>query len=288
MSSGKPEEKKQRKCIQCENEQCKEYFKLQCEHFVCPNCVMKLLQLNCFRGIASKESIFIVCNCSTEKNSISLEQLEDLFTKEYGNVELKEKKEQFRLLYENFNLKLKNDYSIKKTLINDLIKELAEMAKLHKKKYEKFQKNAKKIFNLIKYVMSRNIKCDIESVSFESRIKDEFSNILNQVIGLKNRKKDLNIIVNLNNQYEENKEMKIKIYKDAYDIFSAMFPKSRSKKTLLEFKGEYSKVSLINGLIENVKKNMTIIDSKYLNARDGKFSTKIHEVINTTIPTDVD
>ena len=67
------------------------------------------------------------------------------------------------------------------------------MAKLHKKKYEKFQKNAKKIFNLIKYVMSRNIKCDIESVSFESRIKDEFSNILNQVIGLKNRKKDLNM-----------------------------------------------------------------------------------------------
>ena len=215
MSSGKAEEKKQKKCIQCENEQCKEYFKLQCEHYVCPNCVMKLLQLNCFRGIASKESIFIVCNCSTEKNSISLEQLDDLFTKEYGNVELKEKKEQYRLLYENFNLKLKNDYSIKKTVINNLIKELAEMAKLHKKKYEKFQKNAKKIFNLIKYVMSRNIKCDIESVSFESRIKDEFSNILNQVIGLKNRKKDLNIIVNLNNQYEENKEMKIKIYKDA-------------------------------------------------------------------------
>ena len=265
MSSGKPEEKKQRKCIQCENEQCKDYFKLQCEHFVCPNCVMKLLQLNCFRGIASKESIFIVCNCSTEKNSISLEQLDDLFTKEYGNVELKEKKEQFRLLYENFNLKLKNDYSIKKTLINDLIKELAEMAKLHKKKYEKFQKNAKRIFNLIKYVMSRNIKCDIESVSFESRIKDEFSNILNQVIGLKNRKKDLNIIVNLNNQYEENKEMKIKIYKDAYDIFSAMFPKSRSKKNLLEFKGEDSKMSLINGLIENVKKNMTIIDRKVAN-----------------------
>ena len=262
MSSGKAEEKKQKKCIQCENEQCKEYFKLQCEHYVCPNCVMKLLQLNCFRGIASKESIFIVCNCSTEKNSISLEQLDDLFTKEYGNVELKEKKEQYRLLYENFNLKLKNDYSIKKTVINDLIKELAEMAKLHKKKYEKFQKNAKKIFNLIKYVMSRNIKCDIESVSFESRIKDEFSNILNQVIGLKNRKKDLNIIVNLNNQYEENKEMKIKLYKDAYDIFSTMFPKSKSKKNLFEIKGEDSKLSLINGLIENAKKDMKIIDSK--------------------------
>lgn len=261
MSSGNSEEKGQRKCIQCENEECKEYFKLKCEHFVCPNCVMKLIQLNCFRGIASKECIFIVCNCSTEKNSISLDQLDELFSKEYGNVELKEKKEQFKLLYENFNLKLKNDYSIKKTVINDLIKELGEMAKVHKKKYEKFQKNAKKLFNLIKFLMSNNIKCDIENVSFESRIKDEFSNILNQVVGLKKRKKDLNIVVNLNNEYEENKDMKVKLYKDAYDIFSAMFPISKSKKNLFEIKGEDSKMNLISGMIQSIKKELKVIDS---------------------------
>lgn len=55
--------------------------------------------------------------------------------------------------------------------------------------------------------------------------------------------------------------------------------------------GDIRTLTLNSGLGSNESspiKNMTILDGNYLNARDGKFSTKIHEVINTTIPTDVD
>lgn len=265
------------KCIQCNTSAYKNYFKLNCNHFVCPNCIMKLLQLNKFRGV-SKQKIFIICNCSTEKNSISLEKLDDLFYKEFGEVNLKNDSAKFDLLKTNFFQKLKNDYSVKKVLINDTIKELGEIAKIHKEKYEAFQSNSKQLFNLIKYIMVYNEKCDIENVLFSTKMKNEFQNLLNLAISIKNKKNDLNAVVKLNLNYDEFHEMKVKMYNDCYDIFKYSFPNSKSTTNLIDDIKDEGQIYIFDKILSDYKKSVTTIHNnvnslQILNSKKHKINT---------------
>lgn len=273
------------KCIQCNTSAYKNYFKLNCNHFVCPNCIMKLLQLNKFRGIVNKQKIYIICNCSTEKNSIPLEKLDDLFYKEFGEVNLKDDDSaKYDLLKTTFFQKLKNDYSVKKVIINDTIKELGEIAKIHKEKYETFQSNSKKLFNLIKYIMMYNEKCDIENVLFSTKMKNEFQNLLNLSISIKNKKNDLNAVVNLNQNYDDFHEMKVKLYTDCYDIFKNSFINSKSTTHLINDNKDEEQIYIFDKIFNDYKKSLTTIQNnvnslEVLNSKNHKL-TPNYLVIN--------
>ena len=222
-------------CIQCQSTTYTTYIPLECSHKVCPKCLMFLLQLNSFKGLISHDQIYIICNCSSKKNSVSFEALEILFADTYGvELDLEDQKEKFKLLKDYFLEKLKQDYSIKKQILSDSIKDLTELQKEHKEKYDKFQKKVYRLLNLMKYVMCFNKKCDIEKVEFVSKEKQTYNQLKTILNGIKKKKNDLKVNVEVKGDFDKNHEMKIKYANDCYEIYTGLLKSnSRSKAQLL-------------------------------------------------------
>lgn len=223
------------KCIQCQSTSYTTYIPLECSHKVCPKCLMFLLQLNSFKGLITHDQIYIVCNCSPKKNSVSFEALEILFADAYGvELDLKDQKEKFKLLKDYFLEKLRQDYSIKKQILSESIKQLTEIQKEHKEKYDKFQKKVYRLLNLMKYVMCFNKKCDIEKVDFISKEKQQYNQLTTILNGIKKKKNELKVNVEVKGDFDKNYEMKIKYANDCYEIYTGLLKNnSRSKAQLL-------------------------------------------------------
>ena len=82
------------------------------------------------------QSVFIVCNCSPYKTSISIDNLENILHKEFGEVNLGAKQIKFKMVKKTFEKDYKTDYSIKKKKINELIEQLNQLSTEHIEKYQ--------------------------------------------------------------------------------------------------------------------------------------------------------
>jgi hypothetical protein len=80
---------------------------------------------------------------------------------------------------------------------------LKEIAREHKEKYDKFQKNVYRLLNIMKYAICFNKNCDFERVDINNKEKGVF-------MQLSNIKGELNVNMSVKGEFEMCKEMKVK------------------------------------------------------------------------------